>query len=456
MVPSDLKGLLREALLDVCMTDGQSGAEGGQQGDPSYAMEQLKGQTGKGKGEMKGLLKDTLLEIVRPEDILAGLPVPQKGQQSANLRDAREEKGGGGKGSRKGKGKHDGRNGYDEPKKANPHQQEWQQQEEQRWQMPPQPQQQEVPWYTAGGVSYPFVVAGDGRPAGGAEMAFNPFFPSGVQLAQIPAWTAGKGVQVAMPMSQWSAQAQPGAGVGMPVPGGADPKSYGSVPQMSAQAPAQQSQPPRQEKQAPKERKPKQNQKGGSDQPPKNRQEPRARKERPEAEVEPALDESLRTSVMLRNIPNKYTQRMLLSVVHELGFNQECFDFFYLPIDFRNKCNVGYAFVNFLMNDVAKQFFNALDGYQLRAFNSDKVCAVAWARVQGLQANIEHYRNSPIAGVPIPQYRPLLFEHGVEIQFPEPDGPLARVRLRVPKGAPAQRKNRFKNNANAGPQGGDA
>merc|ERR1719261_1895965 len=121
------------------MTDGQSGAEGGQQGDTSYAMEQLKGQTGKGKGEMKGLLKDTLLEIVRPEDILAGLPVPQKGQQQANVRDAREEKGGGGKGSRKGKGKHDGRsNGYDEPKKATHQQDQWQQQEDQRWQMPQQ------------------------------------------------------------------------------------------------------------------------------------------------------------------------------------------------------------------------------------------------------------------------------------------------------------------------------
>jgi hypothetical protein len=253
-----------------------------------------------------------------------------------------------------------------------------------------------------------------------------------------------------MPMGQWPAgQAQ--AGIGIPVGGAAPDKSYTSpgAPHVQAQQPPHQTK----DKGLPKERKQKPNQKGGSDQPQKNRQEPRPRKERPDAEVEPALDESLRTSVMLRNIPNKYTQRMLLSVVHELGFSQECFDFFYLPIDFRNKCNVGYAFINFLTNQAAKQFFRALDGYQLRAFNSDKVCAVAWARVQGLQGNIEHYRNSPIAGVPIPQYRPLLFEHGVEIQFPEPDGPLARVRLRVPKGAPAQRKNRFKNN-NA--QGGEA
>merc|ERR1719379_3056202 len=269
MVPSDLKGLLREALLDVCMTDGQGG-EGEQRQDSSYAMEQLKGQTGKGKGEMKGLLKDTLLEIVRPEDILAGIPVPQKGQQ-AMPRDV-PDKGGGGKGdrSRKGKGKHDG---YDEPKKAHhqEEQQRWQQPEEQRWQMPQQ--HQEVPWaYPSGAVSYPFVVAGDGRTAGAGEMAFNPFFPPGVQLAQIPAWS-GKGVQVAMPMGTWPAQTAPTGlpGVGMPVPGAApDPKSYASpgAPQMGGQGLGQ-SQPSHQPKDKPpvKERKQKQNQKGGPDQP---------------------------------------------------------------------------------------------------------------------------------------------------------------------------------------------
>jgi hypothetical protein len=424
-------------------------------------MEQFKGQTGKGKGEMKGFLKDTLLEIVRPEDILAGIPVPQKGQQPGG--GGRADDHGGGKGDhrgRKGKGKQDhGRNGSD----ARNQQEEarWPQQEDQRWAMPQQQQQQEVPWYPSGGMSYPFVMAGDGRAAGAGDMAaFNPFFPPSVQLAQIPAWTTAKGVQV-MQMGQWP-QGQ-GQVPGIPVAGGApDPKNPigypGVVASQIAQAQAAQSMPQSQSKDKgqPKERKAKQNQKGGADPQMKSRQEPRVRRERPDVEVEPAMDESLRTSIMLRNIPNKYTQRMLLSVVHELGFNQECFDFFYLPIDFRNKCNVGYAFINFLSNGLAKRFFKALDGYQLRAFNSDKVCAVAWARVQGLQANIEHYRNSPIAGVPIPQYRPLLFDNGVERTLPEPDGPLARVRLRVPKGAPAQRKNRFKNNggnSNAAPSG---
>jgi hypothetical protein len=124
-----------------------------------------------------------------------------------------------------------------------------------------------------------------------------------------------------------------------------------------------------------------------------------------------------RTTVMLRNIPNKYTQRMLLDEVNALGFTGS-YDFFYLPIDYRNKCNVGYCFISFVDNSSARMFMDKLSGYRLPGFNSQKICEVSWARVQGLKANIQHYRNSPVNSINIPEYRPLLFAHGTEIQFP--------------------------------------
>ncbi|TKY73713.1 MEI2 4 [Spatholobus suberectus] len=53
-----------------------------------------------------------------------------------------------------------------------------------------------------------------------------------------------------------------------------------------------------------------------------------------------------RTTLMIKNIPNKYTSKMLLAAIDE-----QCrgtYDFLYLPIDFKNKCNVGYAFINMI------------------------------------------------------------------------------------------------------------
>ena len=55
---------------------------------------------------------------------------------------------------------------------------------------------------------------------------------------------------------------------------------------------------------------------------------------------------------------------MLLSAVEAADFPTATYDFFYLPIDFRNKCNLGYCFINFIQHDSAVQCSGALAGLQ--------------------------------------------------------------------------------------------
>lgn len=91
-------------------------------------------------------------------------------------------------------------------------------------------------------------------------------------------------------------------------------------------------------------------------------------------------DKDARTTIMVRNIPNKYNQEMLLRIIDNKF--QGKYDFFYLPIDFKNRCNLGYAFVNFLRSEDAADFYNEFHEHKWSSFNSKKVCQVTYARVQ--------------------------------------------------------------------------
>merc|ERR1719213_316938 len=79
-----------------------------------------------------------------------------------------------------------------------------------------------------------------------------------------------------------------------------------------------------------------------------------------------------KTTVMMRNLPNKYTQRMLLTEINHTGF-LGAFDFLYLPIDPETKANRGYAFLNFVNPCFAWMFKLTFEGRKMNQFNSNKV-----------------------------------------------------------------------------------
>ncbi|XP_027337577.1 protein terminal ear1-like [Abrus precatorius] len=141
-----------------------------------------------------------------------------------------------------------------------------------------------------------------------------------------------------------------------------------------------------------------------------------------------------RTTVMIKNIPNKYSQKLLLNMLdnHCIHCNEQIgdgdeqplssYDFVYLPIDFNNKCNVGYGFVNMTSPEATLRLYKAFHLQHWEVFNSRKICEVTYARVQGLEALKEHFKNSKFP-CEMEHYLPVVFEpprDGRELTEPLP------------------------------------
>ncbi|URD82877.1 hypothetical protein MUK42_02097 [Musa troglodytarum] len=151
---------------------------------------------------------------------------------------------------------------------------------------------------------------------------------------------------------------------------------------------------------------------------------PRARSPRKESELRE--DENVavevdggKTTVMIKNLPNKFTKEKLLGILDqhcheenqkmmeegnekpvELGKGNNSsttlseFDFLYLPIDFKTGNNMGYAFVNFTSAVAAWRLYSSLQNYDWKPHGSRKICVVTYARIQGLPALQKHFKNS--------------------------------------------------------------
>jgi len=158
----------------------------------------------------------------------------------------------------------------------------------------------------------------------------------------------------------------------------------------------------------------------GSDAPVMPSQDQCAGQRRRSANATPCA-EAGRTTVMLRNLPNNYSQVMLLELIDAEGFAGS-YDFLYLPIDFRTHAALGYAFINLVSPGEAERLKDHFHGFWRWSLPSSKVCTAAWSHPhQGLDAHIARYRNSPLMHESVPDsYRPSLFQEGSRVVFPAP------------------------------------
>merc|ERR1712151_864397 len=106
---------------------------------------------------------------------------------------------------------------------------------------------------------------------------------------------------------------------------------------------------------------------------------------------------------------------MVLDLLNDQGFHG-CYTFLYLPIDYKRRVSVGYAFVDLISPELADRFRQHFCGFSKWKGVSGKVCFVSWSTCQGMHAHIERYRNSPVMHQSVEEeFKPMLFENGMRM-----------------------------------------
>ena len=122
--------------------------------------------------------------------------------------------------------------------------------------------------------------------------------------------------------------------------------------------------------------------------------------------LEVFLCKDRRTTLMIKNIPNKYT---ISSFLEEINLNFKfTYDIFYLPIDYVNKCNLGFAFINFVEPFHIILFYELYRGKKWKKFNSDKICELLYAKFQGKKELITHFEKGKVLSMESEEKRPLI------------------------------------------------
>ena len=103
-----------------------------------------------------------------------------------------------------------------------------------------------------------------------------------------------------------------------------------------------------------------------------------------------ASGKDTRTTVMIRNIPIKYTDETLIEALEEFKGKFNCL---YMPFDYEKNGNKGYAFINFVNPLHILYFHEKFYGKKWQLFESSKICELNSANFQGINEIQKHSKN---------------------------------------------------------------
>lgn len=120
------------------------------------------------------------------------------------------------------------------------------------------------------------------------------------------------------------------------------------------------------------------------------------------------------TTIMVRNLPNKYTHSTFqMELNDDLGL-KGLYDFLYIPMDVVNKSNVGYCFINFVDVKACEKaklaFGDRYDFVRLPSLKKTGECTDA--HVQGFWSNLDILKNKTVVSAKKQEYRPVVLWRG--------------------------------------------
>ena len=131
-----------------------------------------------------------------------------------------------------------------------------------------------------------------------------------------------------------------------------------------------------------------------------------------------------RTTVMIRNIPIKYTDQILNDDLKEFNGKYDCL---YMPYDYEKNGNKGYAFINFVNPLHILYFYEKFNGKKWQHFESNKICELNCAHFQGINEIQKHAKNYK------GQKKPNYYSRNANENIIIPSKYLLKIKHRFPK-----------------------